>query len=118
MNEEGTTESDLLNGEAAFVMRIVNEAVVETMWELEHAAEESGLAMDDVMRYCGAGLMQTFAVEKKETLYLDEDGLYCLRQIRHLLDVEGVNPEGVHIIVQLLRQLQQMDSELRFLRDR
>lgn len=104
--------------EAGIVLRTVSESTAETLCEVKQAADESGLALDDVMRYCNAGLMQTFTVEKRETLYLDEDGLYRLRQIRHLLEVEQVNPEGVRIIVQLLRQLQAVDKELRFLRDR
>ena len=116
MKEEDTVQPESRNGGAA--IQIVNEAVAETLWELGRAADESGLTRDDVMRYCEAGLMQTFVVEKRETLYLDENGLYRLKQIRYLMEVEGVNPEGVHIIVQLLRRLQHADRELRFLRDR
>jgi DNA-binding transcriptional MerR regulator len=104
--------------EEGLVLRTVSESTAETLCEVNQAADESGLALDDVMRYCHAGLMQTFTVEKRETLYLDEDGLYRLRQIRHLLEVEQVNPEGVRIIVQLLGQLQDVEKELRFLRDR
>ncbi len=103
---------------SGIALRVVNESVARSLWELGQAADESGLAVDVVMRYCRAGLMQTFAVEKRETLYLDEQGLYRLRQIRHLLEVERVNPEGVRIIVQLLGELQAVEEELNFLRDR
>jgi len=96
----------------------VDKSVAETLCEVGQAADDYGLAVEDVIRYCRAGLMQTFAVGERETLYLDDDGLYRLRQIRHLMEVEQVNPEGVRIIVHLLRQLQAVEKELRFLRDR
>lgn len=107
-----------LGEEPGIALRTVNESMAETLCEVGQAADESGLALEDVIRYCRAGLMQTFTVEERETLYLDDDGLYRLRQIRHLLEVEQVNPEGVRIIVQLLGQLQAVEKELRFLRDR
>jgi DNA-binding transcriptional MerR regulator len=55
-------------------------------------------------------------VEQGEGMFFDEEAIRVLRQIEQLRKSYGVNLPGIKIIMRLLEELEQRQSELRFRR--
>ncbi len=96
----------------------VSGGTVSGMADIEETAEDTGLHPDLIRDFCHAGYIQPHVVEETGTFYFDERSLYLLRRIRELRDAKGVNMKGIRIILGLIRQLDEAEVELRYLRDR
>lgn len=89
----------------------------EPVYLISIAAQLTGLHPQTVRLYERLGLVLPSRVNKKNRLYSPAD-IERLLQIRRFTQEMGVNLAGVEIILDLLRKMEQMQSELDELRSR
>lgn len=87
------------------------------LFDLEAVAEESGMHPDLVRDLCRAGFLEPARVEE-ERWWFDDHAVYLLRQVHELRERKGVNLRGIRLILQLLQDIERLEREVRFLRDR
>lgn len=85
-------------------------------YNLKTAAQISGVPMKSIRVYYRLGLVQSVGSSTREALFNDE-GIHTLRRIEWLRTQHQVNLTGVKMILELMRELKHLRSEIRFWRD-
>ncbi|HUF60654.1 MAG TPA: chaperone modulator CbpM [Verrucomicrobiales bacterium] len=86
--------------------------------DLAGAAELSGLHPDLIRDLCRAGFVETRVSDDEEQWYFDDHALYMLRRVHEWREHKGINLRGIRLILELFREMDRMEREIRFLRDR
>ncbi len=86
--------------------------------DLSRAAELSGLHPDLIQDLCRAGFVETRVSENEDEWLFDDHALYLLRRVHEMREQKGINLRGIRLILELFREMDEMEREIRFLRDR
>ncbi len=86
-------------------------------YTLDEAATQADVYPDLLRYYCRAGLLGTERVKSEQVLIFDDEALYELRRIEHYRRHHGVNLRALPLVFGLLREIESLRAELRFLRD-
>lgn len=93
-----------------------------TLYSFEETVRLGGVTEDLLVLYIKLG----FVVPVEETaphpptdpraMRFDDDALYVMRRVTELRHEHGVNLKGIGLVLSLVRQIQRLEAELRFLR--
>ncbi len=84
------------------------------LYSLETAAHLAGLHPEMLRHYCRLGLLGPQRVEGEPTF--DDNALYEIRRIEHCRRHHGVNLQALPLICELWREVERLQTELRFRR--
>ena len=85
---------------------------------LETAAALAGVHPQMLRHYCKLGLFGEARAQPDTEPVFDDDALYELRRFEHYRLKQGVNRKTLRLICGLWREVDRLQAELRFLRDR
>ena len=88
------------------------------MHSLETAAALAGVHPEMLRHYCQLGLFGEARAQPDEELVFDDDALYELRRFEHYRLKQGVNRKTLRLICGLWREVDRLQTELRYLRSR
>jgi DNA-binding transcriptional MerR regulator len=87
-------------------------------YSLEVAAGLAGVHPDRLRYYCQLGLFGEARAHPGTELIFDDDALYELRRFEHYRRQHGVNRKTLRLICGLWREVERLQAEVRFLRER
>jgi DNA-binding transcriptional MerR regulator len=87
-------------------------------YSLEAAACLAGIHPELLRYYCRLGLFGDARARPETELVFDDDALYELRRFEHYRRHHGVNRKTLRLICGLWREVERLQTELRFLRGR
>jgi DNA-binding transcriptional MerR regulator len=87
-------------------------------YSLEAAARLAGVHPEMLRYYCQLGLFGEARVQPEAELVFDDDALYELRRFEHYRRHHRVNRHTLRLICGLWREVERLETELRFLRAR
>ena len=87
-------------------------------YTLEAVAHLAGMHPEMLRYYCRLGLFGEARARPDAELVFDDDALYELRHFEHYRRHHGVNRQTLRLICDLWRELERLETELRFLRGR
>ena len=85
-------------------------------YPLEAVARLAGVHPEMLRYYCRLGLFGEARARPEAELVFDDDALYELRRFEHYRRHHGVNRQTLRLICDLWRELERLETELRFLR--
>ncbi len=91
---------------------------VAATYSLQTAAELAGVHPDMLRHYCRLGLFGEARAQPDAEPVFDDDALYELRRFEHYRQKQGVNRKTLRLICSLWREVDRLQTELRFLRSR
>jgi DNA-binding transcriptional MerR regulator len=100
---------------SALVLVARTEVVTHT---LEAAAELAGIHPAMLRHYCRLGLFGAVRARPESRVTFDDDALYELRRFEHFRQRQGVDRQTLRLIHSLWCEIERLQDELRFLRER
>ena len=88
------------------------EPTEDATYSLEIAARLVGVKTETIMHYKEQGLVRISSHDSDAPL-LDDEAIRTLRRIEHLRETCGVNETGLHLILELMDELEQLRNHLR-----
>jgi DNA-binding transcriptional MerR regulator len=86
------------------------------IYSLETAARLAGVHPEMLRYYCRLGLFGEARARPETELIFDDDTLYELRRFEHYRRHLGVNRRALPLLCELWREVERLQTELRFLR--
>ena len=86
-------------------------------YSLEEAAQHTAVHPDLLRYYCRAGLLGEARANPEEEPTFDDDCLYEIRRIEHYRHHHSVNLRALPLLLGLLREIDSLRRELRFVRE-
>ena len=90
----------------------------ETHFDLDRAAELSGMHPEMIVEFLRAGVIHPTGDESEAGLQFDQTMIGRMRQIEHLRTNENISLRLICHIVRVLDRLEDSERELRILRER
>jgi len=87
-------------------------------YSLETAAHLAGVHPEMLRYYCQLGLLGEARSRPETELTFDDDALYELRRFEHYRRHHGVSRKTLRLLCGLWREVERLQTELRFLRSR
>ena len=87
-----------------------------TVYSIDTVADLVSVSRRTILHYCQHGLISPAVDPNEEGFVFNDDAIRLLRRIEQLRVVCGDNLAGVQLILEMSRQIEQLQSELRFLR--
>jgi len=84
----------------------------DAVYSLEVAAHLTRLTRRAILLYCRHGLISPAADPERDGYYFDTETIWMLRQIACLNAVHGVNLTGTRIILDLMREVERLRTQL------
>jgi MerR family transcriptional regulator/heat shock protein HspR len=98
----------------------VNEAALplyepdeEALYSLDIVAQLTGVSTASIIHYQQQGFIRTFSAASETTSGFDDQALRTLRRIEHLRSTCGVNEAGLKLILDLIDEVERLQSALR-----
>ena len=110
------SEPVLSNNYSVMLVRVTEAG--PAIYSLETAARLAGVHPEMLRYYCQLGLFGAARVQGETELVFDDDALYELRRFEHYRRHHGVNRRTLRLICDLWRDVERLEAELRFLRER
>ncbi len=85
-------------------------------YSLEAAALIAGVHPEMLRHYCRLGIFGDARAQPGTEPIFDDDALYELRRFEHYRRHHGVNRKTLRLIFGLLREVERLQTEVRFLR--
>ncbi|MDI1337872.1 MAG: chaperone modulator CbpM [Lacunisphaera sp.] len=89
-----------------------------TPYSLAVAARLAAVHPDLLAHYCRIGLLGAARINPEPEPVFDDNTLYAVRRIEDFRSHHGVNLHALPLVCDLLREIEQLHTEVRFLRDR
>ena len=86
-------------------------------YTLETAAGLVGIHPEMLRYYCGFGLFGDVGAKPETELIFDDDAIYQLRRFEHYRRNNRVSRKTLRLIFSLWRDIELLQTELRYLRD-
>ena len=97
---------------------VTTEENPEGVFDLERASDLSGLHPEMILEFIRAGLVHVRKPEPAGDPQFDEVGITRLRQIERMRRKERMSLRTLCLILHLLDRIEELDGELRLLRER
>jgi DNA-binding transcriptional MerR regulator len=94
----------------------LNEPQPGLVYSLDAAVHLTGVSRRSILVYCKSGLVGTVGNPREGEFSFDDEAIYRIRRVEHLRTVHGVNLAGIRMIFDLMRELERLQSEMRFFR--
>jgi len=88
----------------------------DTLYPLETAARLAGVERRTVLVYCRHGMIRAIHREPGDPGYFTDESVLAIRRLEQLRATHDINMAGLRIIADLLRRVDALEAELRFLR--
>jgi DNA-binding transcriptional MerR regulator len=88
-----------------------------TLYDLSTTANLTALQPTLILHYCKIGLVAPVEQGDQEEYFFDDESVYLLRQIEFLRQKRGINLDGIAIIMELMREITELRTELKFQRE-
>ena len=85
-------------------------------YSLETTAELTGMHPEMLRYYCQLGLLGEARARPGAELIFDDDALYELRRFENFRREHGVSRKTLRLVIGLWREVERLQSEVRFLR--
>lgn len=85
-------------------------------YSLAEAAQLVGVHPELLRHYCRIGLLGEARAQPEADLGFDDDALYAVKRFEHFRRRHGVQRQTLRLIFGLWREVEQLRSEVRFLR--
>ena len=85
-------------------------------YSLDEAAAQAGVRPELLRHYCRLGLLGEALARPGAEPTFDDDALYELRRFEHYRRHQGMDRRTLRLICSLWREIERLQSELRFLR--
>lgn len=108
--------SDFVFSEKHLVARIDVIQAPAAVYSLDAAAVLAGVHPEMLRYYCQIGLLGARRSGEEGEPTFDDDALYEVRRIEHFRRHHGVNRQALPLLCGLLREVERLRSEVRFLR--
>ncbi len=86
-----------------------------TVYSIEMVEQITHLSRERILLYFQHGLVEPVA---KDEPAFDEQAIHQLRRLDHLRSEYEMNQEGLRMVANLLREVERLREEVRFLRER
>jgi DNA-binding transcriptional MerR regulator len=93
-----------------------NESRPGVLYSLEAVVHLTGVPRRSVLVYCKSGLVQPAGDTQASEFMFDDEAIYRIRRVEHLRSVHGINLAGIRMIFDLMREVERLENEMRFLR--
>jgi DNA-binding transcriptional MerR regulator len=108
-----------MNESASFSLVLVHTGTAApASYSLEAASALAGVHPEMLRYYCQLGLFGETRTQPDVELVFDDDALYELRRFEHYRLKQGVDRKTLRLICGLWRDIERLETELRFLRAR
>ncbi len=91
-------------------------ADARVLYSLETAAQLTGVPVEMLRHYCHLGLLGAARTAAEPGPVFDDNALYEVRRIEHHRRHHGVSLRALPLVCGLWREVEQLQTELRFLR--
>lgn len=88
-----------------------------TLYSLEAAAHLTGVQPGMLRHYCALGLLGEARAGSEREPTFDNNALYEIRRIEHCRQQHGVNLRSLPLLCDLWREVERLQTELRFRRN-
>ena len=106
-----------MNGFEAVVQTVqVFDPELGRLYSLDAAAYLTGVSRRAVLLYCRSGLIQPRVEPNYGSLLFDDDAIRTIRQAETFRVQSGSSVGGVRLVFELMREVESLRQELRFLR--
>ncbi len=85
-------------------------------YSIEIAAYLGRVSRRSVALYCKHGLITPISNPEQSGWYFDEEAIRTIRQIEWMREDFGMNLAGLKVLLGLMREIEQLRAEVRFLR--
>lgn len=89
-----------------------------SLYSLDAASRLTQVHPDLLQHYCRIGLLGEARTNAGAEPVFDDNTLYEVRRIEHFRRHHGVNLRALPLVCHLSREIERLQTELRFLRDR
>ena len=96
-----------------FVQLTVINPEAGKLFDLRTAAKDTAVDPDGIRAYCREGLVRAIDYKEDGEPLFDEDAIYWLRRIQNLRTEMQLEGRGLRIVLDLLREVEQLRQELR-----
>lgn len=86
------------------------------VYSIDTVADLVSVSRRTILHYCQYGLIEPALDPDEEGYVFDDDAIRLLRQIDQLRVLCGDNLTGVQTIIELRKQVEELEAEVRFLR--
>jgi DNA-binding transcriptional MerR regulator len=86
-----------------------------TLYTIDLAARLADVRRHDILVYYKHGLVAP-VMDEQGVYYFNDDAIRVLRQVEHLRTTCGLNLAGIKMALDLLNEVERLQSEIRFLR--
>ena len=90
----------------------------EAVYSIEAAAHLARVERHRILVYCKQGLVSTVSAPEHDGYRFNDEAIRALRQIEYLQTEQGINFAGTRLILELLREVERLRNEVRFLSKR
>ena len=87
-----------------------------TAYTIEMTAHLVDMPRHTILVYCKRGLVSPVVDPACGGYYFNDEAIRTLRRVEHLRANSGVNLAGIKIILDLMNEVERLQSEVRFLR--
>ena len=94
----------------------VFEPTPDAVYPIETVAEMVCISHSNILVYCEEGLLAPVGDAGDAGYYFNDEAIRLLRRIESLRRVCGENLAGVRLILELMQEVDRLESEIRFLR--
>ena len=95
-----------------------NEFPQEVEYTVEAVARITHISAEEIIIYTRAGYVTPLPSGNQADLLFDEEAIHQLRRIAFLLTEYQINREGLKMVSGLLKEVERLREEVRFLRER
>jgi DNA-binding transcriptional MerR regulator len=88
----------------------------DALYTLDTAAHLAGVPRRAILVYCKFGLIHPIVEPAFGGLYFNDSAIRAIRQAEQLRLSHGIGLGGIRLIFQLLREVERLREEVRFLR--
>jgi DNA-binding transcriptional MerR regulator len=108
------SDSDFAGPRSLARVRVISSS--PSVYSLESAAQIAGVHPEMLRHYCRLGIFGEARAQPGTEPTFDDDALYELRRFEHYRRHLGVSRKAVRLIFGLLREVERLQAEVRFLR--
>jgi DNA-binding transcriptional MerR regulator len=87
-----------------------------TVYTIEGTARLADVSIHSILVYCKHGLVSPVGDPECGGYYFNDEAIRVLRRIEYLRTVCGINLAGIKMTLDLIEQVERLQSELLFLR--
>lgn len=103
-------------GESHETLSIPSRRLDEELYDLETAAELSGMHPEMILEFCRAHVVTLH--RRGDSPHFDSHGIHRLRQIETLLHERSMSLRSIRFVMELMERLESTEREVRKLRER